>query len=87
MGLGADPVSKPDAPTPEEIAKLAEGLKQVAAAFKRFGETIAPMVRSFYEACAKLQEEHKETIDKLLALHNAGQLNPDTYRHPLDEEE
>lgn len=80
-------MSKPEAPTPEEIAKLAEGLKQVTAAFKRFGEAIAPMVRSFYEACAKLSEEHKETIDKLLAMQQSGQLNPDTYQHPLDEEE
>lgn len=74
-------------PTPEQVAKLAEGLRQVAAAFQRFGEVIAPMVRSFYEACAKLSEEHKETIDKLLAMHEAGQLTPDNYQHPLDEEE
>lgn len=78
-------MTKVDAPTPEQVAALAKGLQQVAAAFREFGEKIAPVVRSFYEACAKLQEEHRETIDKLLAMQNAGQL--DNYQHPLDEEE
>ncbi len=77
-------MSEVKAPTPEEIAKLAEGLRKVAVAFKKFGETIAPVVRSFYEACAKLSEEHKETIDKLLAL--PGQLDQQ-YQHPLDDDE